>query len=180
MQFNLMPHPATPPSDPELKVWVNIDHAASLGSTATTNIWFGVGAPMDRFVIPEGAESSRVDNLWQTTCFEAFLRTEGQQAYREWNFAPSGEWAAYDFKGRRKGQEEAEIDSPPYIRTEDNFTWWALGATVAVDAERKWELALSAVLEEKDGTKSYWALAHPIESEKPDFHDPACFTAHLP
>ena len=35
-----------------------------------------------------------------------------------------------------------------------------------------------AVLEEKDGTKSYWALAHP--GGKPDFHDPGCFAAHLP
>ena len=26
---------------------------------------------------------------------------------------------------------------------------------------RRWQLGLSAVLEEKDGTKSYWALAHP-------------------
>jgi hypothetical protein len=63
---------------------------------------------------------------------------------------------------------------------EDNFTWWALGATIALDAEQKWELGLAAVLEEKDGTKSYWALAHPGESEKPDFHDPVCFAAHLP
>jgi hypothetical protein len=34
-------------------------------------------------------------------------------------------------------------------------------------------------LEEQDGTKSYWALAHP-PGDKPDFHDPACFAAHLP
>ena len=46
-------------------------------------------------------------------------------------------------------------------------------------ADTNWELGLSAVLEEKDGTKSYWALAHP-DPEKPDFHDPGCFVAHLP
>ena len=61
---------------------------------------------------------------------------------------------------------------------EDNFTWWALGATIAVDADRQWEMGLSAILEEKDGTKSYWALAH--GREKPDFHSPDCFTAKLP
>ena len=69
-------------------------------------------------------------------------------------------------------------DQPPYIRMEDNFTWWTVGATIAVDAGREWELGLSAVLEEKDGTKSYWALAH--SSEQPDFHDPGCFVARLP
>ena len=67
---------------------------------------------------------------------------------------------------------------PPYIRVEDNFTWWALGATIALPSDENWDLGLSAVLEERDGTKSYWALAHP--SGKPDFHHPDCFIARLP
>jgi hypothetical protein len=61
---------------------------------------------------------------------------------------------------------------------EDNFTWWALGATIALDAKRSWRLGLSAVIEEKDGTKSYWALAHP-NPDRPDFHLADCFTAKL-
>ena len=180
MQLNLIPHPATPPSDPELKVWANVDHAGALGSTATTNIWFGVGAPADRFMIPEASDRARADELWETTCFEAFLRIAGEEGYREWNFAPSGRWNAFDFTSHREGKTETEVEAAPYVRMEDNFTWWALGATIAVDADQKWELGLSVILEEKDGTKSYWALAHPEGSEKPDFHDPACFTAHLP
>jgi len=179
MQFNLVAHPATPPSDPALKVWVNIDHAASLSATASTNIWFGIGAPTSRFVIPETVEEpARAEALWERTCFEAFLRGEEGQTYREWNFAPSGEWAAYDFTGYRNGMTDAVV-TPPYVRFEDNMTWWALGATIAVDAETNWALGLSAILEEKDGTKSYWAIAHP-QGDKPDFHDLACFAAHLP
>ena len=179
MQFNLIPHPTTPPTDPELKVWANIEHAASLAAVATTNIWFGVGAPADRFVIPQWVtNAARADELWKTTCFEAFLRALGEEAYREWNFAPSGEWAAYDFTSMRSGMKEAEA-ADPYIRMEDNFTWWALGASIAVPADTNWELGLSAVLDERDGTKSYWALAHP-NADKPDFHDPGCFVARLP
>lgn len=178
MQLNLIAHPSAMPSDPDFKVWANIDHAGALGVVASTNIWFGVGAPASRFVIPEFVEPIRGDNLWQATCFEMFLRVEGSKAYREWNFAPSGEWAAYDFKSERKGKTEAEVTAP-YVRVEDNLTWWALAATIAVEANPKWMFGLSAVLEEKDGTKSYWALTHPKE-EKPDFHDPACFAAHLP
>jgi len=109
MQFNLLHHPATPPSTPELKVWAKVDHAASLAAVATTNIWFGVGAPAARFAIPETAEPERADELWKATCFEAFLRALGGEAYREWNFAPSGQWAAYDFRGRRTGMSEAEV-----------------------------------------------------------------------
>jgi hypothetical protein len=178
MQLNLVPHPATPPSDPSFKVWVNVDHAGALGVVATTNIWFGIGAPASRFVLPDAAEEpQRTDDLWKTTCFEAFLREEGEEPYREWNFSPSGNWAAYDFETRREGRTEPDV-AAPYIRLEDNMIWWAIGATINADAEIKWLLGLSAVLEERDGTKSYWALAHG-EGDKPDFHDPACFAAHL-
>ena len=177
MQLTLVPHPATPPSEP-FNVWANVEHAASLAAVASTNIWFGVGAAADRFIIPAQAEPERADELWQTTCFEAFLRPLGGEIYSEWNFAPSGRWASYDFSGYREGMKPAEVDSAPYIRVEDNFTWWALGATIAIPADTNWELGLSAVLEEKNGTKSYWALAHP--GEKPDFHDPGCFAARLP
>ncbi|HEX5237247.1 MAG TPA: DOMON-like domain-containing protein [Sphingomicrobium sp.] len=178
MQFNLIPHPSTPPAGSLFKVWATVDHVASLGATATTNIWFGVGAPADRFVIPAVTEPWRADELWRTTCFEAFFRADGDDAYREWNFAPKGNWAAYDFTGYREDMRPADVGSPPYIRMEDNFTWWTVGATIAVEADKVWQLGLSAILEEKDGTKSYWALAHP--SEKPDFHEPGCFVARLP
>lgn len=177
MQFELVPHPTTAPAGRPFKVWANVDHVASFGAVATTNIWFGVGAPADRFVIPRLTEPWRADELWTTTCFEAFLRPAGAQSYREWNFAPCGNWAAYDFQGYREGMERAETGPPPYIRMEDNFTWWAVGATIAADAGQHYDLGLSAVLEEKDGTKSYWALAHP--AEKPDFHHADCFAAQL-
>ena len=177
MQFNLVPHPATPPSDLELKVWAKVEHAGALGATATTSIWFGIGAPADRFVIPPPVEPARAEDLWQSTCFEAFLQAAHEGGYREWNFAPSGRWSAYEFAKYRADRTDADV-AAPYVRIEDNLTWWALGATIAVDAGIEWLLGLSAILEEKDGTKSYWALAHP-DGDKPDFHDPVCFAARL-
>src|SRR5260221_3823845 len=178
MQLNLVPHPATPSAAPPFKVWVNVEHSAAFGVTATTNIWFGMGAPPSRFIIPEQVEPRRADELWKTTCFEAFLRVPGTESYREWNFAPSGEWAAYDFAAYRDDRTNADV-ATPYLRVEDNFTWWAFGATISVEAKGAWEFGLSAMLEEADGTKSYWALAHP-NAARPDFPDPACFAAALP
>ena len=177
MQLSLLPHPATQPADPPFKVWASVDHMSSLGAVATTNIWFGIGAPADRFVIPATEEPRRRDELWKTTCFEAFLRAQGEDSYREWNFAPSGDWAAYDFSACREGMAAADV-TEPYIRMEDNMRWWTLGATIAVGPDHSWHLGLSAVLEEKDGTKSYWALAH-CDPEKPDFHLADCFIAKL-
>ncbi|MEO6225684.1 MAG: DOMON-like domain-containing protein [Sphingomicrobium sp.] len=175
MQFNLIPHPATPPSRP-FDVWVGVDHAGAFGATATTNLWFCMAAPMQQFVIRESEAPGRRDELWQSTCFEAFLKGSNGD-YREWNFAASGDWAAYDFTGYREGMALAEIESPPYLRTEDNLTWWAVGATFTGPAGVALNLGLSAVLEETNGTKSYWALAH--GADKPDFHDAGCFTARL-
>jgi len=74
--------------------------------------------------------------------------------------------------------QNAAVEQPPYIRVEDNLIWWTLGATISVPSGKQWDASLSAVLEEQDGTKSYWALAHP--AEKPDFHAPDCFVARLP
>jgi len=47
-----------------------------------------------------------------------------------------------------------------------------------LDADRHWRMGVSAVIEEVDGTKSYWALAH--APGPPDFHNPDCFIATLP
>lgn len=178
MQLSLVPHPQAPPADPPFKVWVDVQHASLLGATASTHMWFCVGAPIDRFVLAEPQEPRRADELWQTTCFEAFLKIDGEDAYREWNFVPSSAWAAYDFESYRESRADAPVAQPPYLRLQDNLTWWQLGATIAVAARRDWRLGLSAILDERDGTKSYWALAH--TREEPDFHDPGCFAARLP
>ena len=54
----------------------------------------------------------------------------------------------------------------------------SLWETIAVEAGKKWDFGLSVVLEEANGAKSYWALAH--ASGRPDFHAADCFVAKLP
>ena len=96
---------------------------------------------------------------------------------RSAGLAPSGRWAVYDFQTYREGMSKPDVEAPPYVRVEDNLTWWTLGATIAVESGKSWEMNLTTVLEEQDGAKSYWALAHP--AEKPDFHAPDCFIGKL-
>jgi hypothetical protein len=177
MRFELQPHPTTVPTPP-LTLWASAERSAAFGETATLNLWFGVSAPMTRFVVPaSAAEPARRDELWESTCFECFLKEEGQEAYQEWNFSPSGDWAAYDFTAEREGMAQAEVVSPPYVRTEDNLTWWGLGATLAIPAAARFTIALSAVIEEQGGSRSFYALHH--ATQQPDFHHPDCFTARL-
>lgn len=177
MRFTLQPHPSALPSPP-FDVWASAERSAAFGESATLNLWFGVTAPIARFSVPEtSADPARRDGLWRSTCFECFLKVEGTTAYQEWNFAPSGEWAAYDFTNVRTDMQPAKGARPPYIRVEDNLTWWGLGATISIPADQRFALGLSAVLEEAEGAISYWALHHP--SERPDFHHPDCFAARL-
>jgi hypothetical protein len=139
---------------------------------------FHVEAETDLLMIPPGEKPCRTDGLWKHTCFELFVRT-GRASYREFNFAPSGHWAAYQFEDYRKGQSELPIEGYP-----PNITTWIepgeLRVSCLLDIPRDAVIlaGLSAVIEESDGTKSYWALAHP--PGKPDFHAPACFALSLP
>lgn len=158
MRFELTPHPTTVPTPP-FDVWASAERSAAFGETATLNLWFGLSAPMSRFLVPQqGAAFARRDNLWQSTCFECFLKEPGESSYIEWNFSPSGDWAAYDFESEREGMEVADV-APPYLRTEDNFTWWGLGATLSIPADVHVAIALSAVIEEKSGQRHYFALS---------------------
>ena len=123
---------------------------------------------------------TRTDELWKHTCFEAFARASQGNAYHEFNFAPSTQWAAYRFCGYREGMTAATEISAPRIKVTSNAECFelraALNLPVSVDAS--WHLALSAVIEETSGRKSYWALAHP--PGKPDFHHPDGFALELP
>jgi hypothetical protein len=125
--------------------------------------------------MPPVAAASRVDELWQHTCFEAFVGTSPGTAYYEFNFAPSTQWAAYQFSGYRSGMRVATAISAPRIETQSNPESYTLRASLELDdlPHFPWRLGLSAVIEESNGRKSYWALAHP--PGKPDFHHSDCF-----
>jgi len=177
MRFNLSPHPGSQPG-PAFSLWASAERSAAFGETATLSLWFGLTAPIARFAVPPLADRpGHRDGLWQSTCFELFLKEADQDAYQEWNFSPSGDWAAYDFTSERTGMRAADIGFVPNIRTEDNLIWWGLGATLSIPAEASFTIGLSAVIEEASGHKSYWALHHP--GPAPDFHHPDCFAARL-
>lgn len=128
-------------------------------------------------MVPPFRGRGRGQDLWKTTCFELFLY-DGGGRYREFNFSPSGQWAAYAFSGYRNLAGPFDPRQTPQIDHETGTSMFV--QTVFIDrrelegAERA---ALAAVIEEKGGRPSYWALAH--AGLKPDFHDPACFRIPL-
>ena len=127
--------------------------------------------------LPPPAPSARADRLWEHSCFEAFLGDEQGEGYAELNVSPSGEWAGYRFSGYRADRREAALP-PPRVEVDRLPERLELRVALRLKPGGRRRLGLSAVIEQKDGRKSYWALAHPPGA--PDFHHPACFALELP
>jgi len=132
--------------------------------------------------LPAEAAPSRTDELWKHTCLEAFVRPKGGAAYCELNLAPSTQWAAYRFDDYRAGMRNAEYPAPQ-IAVEVSETQLLLRASLSLDALDgfvgvPWELALTAVIEEIGGLKSYWSARHP--KGRPDFHHSDGFAVEIP
>ena len=123
-------------------------------------------------VIPKPVQPERTDGLWHATCCELFLSLGGGR-YREFNFSPSGQWAAYEFAGYRTKAKDYDPHSPPKISVDIGTSVFTLTAFLsAAEFAGASHAALSAVLAEPRRL-SYWALHH--SGLKPDFHDPTCF-----
>lgn len=151
---------------------VSVEAAVSRSGSMLSFTYKLTGA-LTGVVIPPRAPPVRTDELWRTTCFEAFIGGEGT-SYIELNFSPSCAWAAYAFDAYREGMRGLDLLEPPNIA----FDGVQLAASVALPDLPGAPLALTAVLEHANATKSYWALAH--VPGPPDFHNRDCFVARLP
>lgn len=205
---SLVPHPDFPP--------------AALANVAFSFVWKNAGewafdfilpVPPAALRLPGPAVPKRTEGLWEHTCFELFLMEPASGTYFEFNFSPSGQWAAYRFDSYRAGRRDLEV-TPPRILTGDpaqfslameahlhslgldagsirrlaeespptpepeRFTLSAILDDPRLGDGEAWLAGVSAVIEEADGMRSYWALAHPPGD--PDFHHPDCFRLELP
>lgn len=173
MEFDLVPHPDSPARAVK-RVRVRIAPKTMGPSRLEYRVYASEG-----LALPAPAQPGRRDELWRTTCFELFTRTDGVPGYEEYNFSPSRNWAAYGFESHRRGRRDLEIAAPA-------ISGWGDVSGYVLDVKMdliclwasKCRIGLSAIIEEADGTKSYWALAHP--PGEPDFHHPDCFALQLP
>ncbi len=176
MIFELLPHPSSRATVEQVEVLIWRDDA-------NFDVDFRLfGNPL-RVRLPITDQPRRTEELWRTTCFEVFLRPRGSEFYFELNLSPSGDWAAYRFDSYRSGMSDARISCQP-----DPDVWFQDGVRMqearfdisqepALDITIPWDVGLSAVIEEVDGGKSYWALAH--GNGPPDFHSATCFAYNL-
>ena len=151
---------------------------------------YAVTGKIGDLAMPPVSDPVRTDELWQHTCFEAFLRNPSGPGYYEFNFAPSTQWAAYRFSDYRTRRCVATEIGAPRTAVESSAERYVLRASLEIDrmqalsasggrngSDQKWPLGLSAIIEEKNGQRSYWALNHP--PGKADFHHSDCFALEV-
>ncbi len=171
----LIAHPAAPPPA-NVGVAVTVQHT-SAGALALRYLIEGAD---DTLRVPATCAPVAVDGLWRHTCCEIFVASAGTCAYREFNFSPSGCWAAYAFDDTRVRRAAALPPWRAHCIVERTPERLSLSVTVPASQlpDVPWQIGLSAVLEACDGSLSYWALRHP--AAQPDFHHRDGFALMLP
>ena len=115
---------------------------------------------------------SRRDGIWQSTCMELFISTPSMQCYWEYNFCPSGNWNVYQLSDYRSNlQAEPNCRQPSISQTTqsggDELAVITQLPPALID-QQELILAITAVLEQRNGQLSYWALHH--GGGEADFH----------
>ncbi len=149
------------------------------------DLFFSISGAVADIAWHKAEEEGRFDELWKHSCFEGFVRAGAAEGYVEVNLAPRRRWALYRLDGYRTGLRWAVgiiVQNMTFKRLEDispRRVRMRAALQLPFDfAQEAWALGLSVIIEETDGTKSYWALAH--VPGPPDFHNADCFTARLP
>jgi hypothetical protein len=170
MELILQPHPRQAPM-----AGVAIAAGAMIDETGgPLSFWFRLVAPAGQIRLPAPVTPRRADGLWRHTCFEVFAAAAGERAYREFNFSPSGEWAAYAFADYRTDMRALNGAAAVAARWSSAAGWLRLAGVVPGDwlpgvaAGAQLQLGFTAVIEDASGHLGYWAVHH--AGVQPDFH----------
>lgn len=114
-----------------------------------------------------GTEAKRADDLWKTTCFEAFWGLRGTKEYWEFNISPSGKkWNCYKFEDYRDpspAEQSLDYQLKEVTITEDTIECSLRGKTVLPSVEA----SLCVILKTESGLH-YFSKEH-VE-KRPNFH----------
>ncbi len=143
---------------------------------------YRLAGAIDAVRLPSPAPSpARRDGLWSTTCFECFWAIAGERPYWEFNLSPAGHWNLYrlaDYRQDLRPEDGVDRPIPRLLRNDGSLALEVdLPLPPAIPAGAPLQVAITAVIEDRHGQVSYWALGHP--GAEPDFHDRRGFLLRL-
>jgi hypothetical protein len=151
-------------------------------TAARLRVTYTLEGELEALRIPAKGHARIGERLWQHTCFEVFVRADGD-GYHEINISPSRAWAVYAFARYREGEALFDEGLAPAVDVRCAPYELELDATIDLArlspayANTALLIGLSAVVEATDGSLSYWALAH--APGRPDFHHAHSFGLEL-
>jgi hypothetical protein len=150
----LQPHPATPCATVD-----SIDVAVAFDADSShPRLTYVLAGDLARLRVPgAAAQPGPTDGLWRHTCFEAFIGPASAPDYREFNFAPSGHWAAYAFSAERVPASASMPIAAPRIVCERDARGLRLQALLVLPAPLALPRNLPLVIPAKAGIQT----AHP-------------------
>ena len=165
--FSLKPFSSDVPP-PSIAINGTIERSAPL-----ITVRYALVGHLPDIAFPHPADTpSRKDRLWEETCFELFLAVKNATEYWEFNLSPAGHWNVYHFTEYRHGmREETVLSSLPFqVRNGPEYFMLAVEFDVEkiVPSGRSLEVGITAVIKQKGGRITYWALTH--SAPQPDFH----------
>ena len=171
--LNLAPHPNTP-----LAWLASLEVTVAFQPDGALALAWRLQGDLARLRVPLPGPLRHSDGLWRHTCCEAFIATADAPAYHEFNFSPSGAWAAYRFTAYREGSANLALADPGIVcrMTANQLTLEAVIAAAALPPGLL-RLGMCAVVEDVDGGIAYFALCHP--PGRPDFHHFDSFALEL-
>ncbi|MFM9041400.1 MAG: DOMON-like domain-containing protein [Vulcanococcus sp.] len=134
-------------------------------------------APVDLVQLPGPvSQPKRRHELWQTTCFEAFIAVAGSPHYWEINLASTEDWNVYELDDYRTGLKQEERVETITIQQQRDCSAGQLQLELSaqlkldgiLESGQQLEGSLTAVLDAGDHGLSYWALEH--RGNEADFH----------
>jgi hypothetical protein len=165
--FLLLPFPD--PDIPDIVITGKIFRQNSI-----FNIHYALTGEIKDIYLPSlSIHPTRKDDLWKATCFEFFLAIKDLPQYWECNISPSGDWNVYHMDAyRRIGfRGETAIQQLQFAtqRTENGLLLDAgIDLNPIIRVGQVLEVAVTAVIQTREGHETYWALAH--HAPEPDFH----------
>ncbi len=136
----------------------------------------------EEIIIPAPSDVPlRKKDLWNETCLELFLGVKDSPRYWEFNLSPSGHWNVFRFDTYRQGmQEEMSFVSLPFTienKSDSLALHLKFDPGKIVRTAQPLEASVSAVIKQRNGTITYWALNH--HSAQADFHRRDSFIVRL-
>ena len=164
--FNLIVYPGG--DTPKIQITGEIDRVENVLS-----LHYAVHGEIENILLPASTTPTRKDDLWRATCFEFFIALPGCPEYWEFNMSPSSEWNVYRMDAYRQVnmREETIICQLPFEFQKDAGGYLldiSVDLNSIIQPKQSLQVGITAIIQTKDESETYWALAHP--GIHADFH----------